>query len=47
MDIENNNPIEELNEKDQIMDNEVKLENYEDKKENNNNNNGLEDDKNF
>ena len=48
MDIENNSPIEELNEKDQIMDNEVKLENYEDKKENNNNNNnGLEDDENF
>ena len=46
MDIEhNNNPIEELNEKDQIMDNDFKFENYEDKNENNNN--GLDNDDNF
>ena len=41
----NNNPIEELNEKDQIMDNDFKFENYEDKNENNNN--GLDNDDNF
>ena len=46
MDIENNNPIEELNEKDQIMDNDFKFENYEDKN-NDDNQNGLEDDENF
>ena len=36
--IENNKPIEELNEKDEVMDNEFKFENYEDKNNNNNNN---------
>ena len=45
MNIENNNPIEDLNEKDKIMDNDFKFENYQDKNENNNN--GLNDDDNF
>ena len=46
MDIENNNQIEELNEKDKIMDNDFKFENYEDKN-NNRNNNNLEDNETF
>ena len=46
MDIENNKPIEELNEQDQVMDNDFKFENYKDKNENNNNN-GLDNNETF